>query len=419
MSCHDFLSASAKTGHDGRCAAGTTRAVRATRLKLEAPVRQVVSRPPGRVVSPPKAASWPALLLLALAAMLTVGATKANAQTSLLVQGVADLELWKTDAGSALLARNEGRFAPLARAHLWTALELPGSLTLYAMGEAEGGPAEEHTELELELAGVRWARSRALVADAGMITSPVGVFAGRRLSNRNALVGAPDAYPVTYPLGAQLSGAMGMVDWRAAMVSLPMTNEEYTPEPSARWRPAAGIGVSPLTGLRIGASWTAGSYLADDRPTLAGRPWHGYEQQVLAFDFTASRGYLELWAEAAHSAYEVPGYADPVKGTAAYVEARWTFTPRLYAAARAERNDYPFIEQLTDSSFSATTTDLRDIEAGFGFRPAASQLVKLTWRRDSWHVAPEVRPFLPDGYAVALQFSQSFDVMDLVDRARR
>jgi hypothetical protein len=136
-------------------------------------------------------------------------------------------------------------------------------------------------------------------------------------------------------------------------------------------------------------------------------------------DLQASRGWLELWAEGARSAYDVPGYARPVRGIAGYVEARWTFTPRLYAAARAERNDYPFVEQREDGTLTATTTDLRDVEAGLGFRPAASQLVKLTWRRDRWNVAPEVRPFLPDGYAVALQFSQSFDVMDLVDRARR
>jgi hypothetical protein len=349
----------------------------------------------------------------------------ANAQGAIQLQGVADLELWKTDARSVLLARNDGRLAPLARAHLWTALELPGSLTLYAMGEAEGGPAEEHTEVELELAGVRWARSRALVADAGMITSPVGMYAGRRLSNRNALVGAPDAYPVTYPLGAQLSGAAKMIDWRAAMVSLPVTNESYTPEPSARWRPAAGVGITPLTGLRIGASWTAGSYLGSDAPApaLGGRAWHAFGQRIHALDQQASRGYLELWAEASRSADDVPGYADAVKGTAAYVEARWTFTPRLYAAARAERNDYPFIEQQADSaggaSYFATTTDLRDVEAGFGFRPAASQLVKVTLRRDSWHVAPFLREILPNGYAVALQFSQSFDVMELVDRARR
>jgi len=377
-----------------------------------------VAKRPG-AVSTAQRSPWPALNALALVTSLALGAHTAHAQAGLLLQGVADLELWKTDSRSVLLSRAAGDVAPLARAHLWTAVELPGSLTLYAMGEGIGGRAAGETEFELEQAGARWARSRAFVLDAGMITSPVGAFAGRRLSSRNPLVGSPDAYPVSYPLGAQAAGAVGIVDWRAAVVSLPVTHDGYSPEPSTRARPALGLGLTPVVGVHVGASWTAGSYLANDRPMLAGRAWHDYEQRLLAFDFTASRGYLELWAEAAHSAYEVPGYADAVKGMAAYVEARWTFTPRLYAAARAERNDYPFIEQPTDSTYTATTTDLRNVEAGFGFRPAASQLVKLTWRRDNWHVAPAVRPYLPDGYAVAVQFSQSFDVMDLVDRARR
>ena len=346
----------------------------------------------------------------------------ANAQASILLQGVADLELWKTDAKSVLLSRASGDVAPLGRVHLWSAVELPGSLTLYAMGEGIAGRAAGGSEVELEQAGVRWARTRRAIFDAGIITSPVGAFAGRRLSNRNPLVGAPDAYPVTYPLGAQLSGAMGIVDYRAAVVSLPVTHEGYTPEPGKRARPALGLGITPVVGLRVGASWTAGSYLAKSTiaPSLdAGHTWSDYDQRIAAVDLAASRGYLELWAEAARASYDVPLRAHPVQGTAAYVEARWTFTPRLYAAARAERNDYPFIEPDDRGGWTATTTDLRDAEAGIGFRPAASQLVKLTVRRDSWHVAPALREFLPNGYAVALQFSQSFDVMELLDRARR
>lgn len=358
---------------------------------------------------------------LALASMLAIGASTAGAQASILVQGVAELELWKTDAKSVLLSRAAGDVAPLARTHVWGAVDVPGGFTLYAMGEAEGGRAAGETELELELAGVRWARSRALVADAGMITSPFGAYASRRLSNRNPLVGAPDAYPVGYPLGAQLSGMLGMLDWRAAMVSLPQVHEDYTPAPHARLRPVVGLGFTPAIGVHVGASWTAGSYLGRHTPGMleGGRPWHGYEQRIVAMDVQASRGFVELWAEGARSEYDVPGYTRPVRGVAGYVEARWTFTPRLYAAARAERNDYPFVEPQEDGTLWATTTDMRNVEAGLGFRPAASQLVKLTWRRDSWKVAPEVRPYLPDGYAVALQFSQSFDVMDLVDRARR
>ena len=38
----------------------------------------------------------------------------------------------------------------------------------------------------------------------------------------------------------------------------------------------------------------------------------------------------------------------------------------------------------------------------------------------SRHLSDEyLREILPNGYAVAMQFSQSFDVMDIVDRARR
>lgn len=364
---------------------------------------------------------------LAGAGVAAVAATPAHAQAGILLQGIADAELWKTDARSALLARNDGRIAPLGRLELWTAVGLPAHLTLYAMGEFEGGPAVDETEAELEQAGLRWARSPALVVDAGMLVSPVGAWAGRRLSNRNPLVGGPDAYPVTYPIGVQLSGARALgrtvtVDWRAAVVSLPVSRDGYTPDPGSRARPALGLGISPLTGVHLGASWTAGSYLDDATPAgyLAQRPWHAYEQRLLAVDLQASRGYAELWAELARSAYDVPGRAEPVRGTAGYVEARWTFTPRLYVAARAERNLYPFIQPLDDvDDWIATSTDLRDLEAGLGFRPSADQLVKISWRRDNWVVDGALRDILPNGYAVAMQLSQSFDVMDVVDRVRR
>jgi hypothetical protein len=421
MWCPEFSRDSARAGHGVASGDDTARPAGAnTAVNGSEAVFAGIAKRAG-AVSTVKRSPWPALRTVTLAAMLALGATKADAQASVLVQGVADLEVWKTDAKSVLLSRAAGDVAPLARMHLWSAVELPAGFTLYAMGEGVGGRAAGETEVELEQAGVRWARSRALVADLGLITSPVGAFAGRRLSNRNPLVGAPDAYPVTYPLGAQLSGMTGMLDWRAAMVSLPATHDGYVPEASARVRPALGLGLTPVVGVHVGASWTAGSYLGRDTPAaaLGGRAWHDFEQRLFAVDLQASRGYLELWAEGARSAYDVPGTARPVKGVAGYVEARWTFTPRLYAAARAERNDYPFIEPQDNGTLAATTTDLRDVEAGLGFRPAASQLVKLTWRRDSWHVAPAVRPYLPAGYAVALQLSQSFDVTDLLDRARR
>lgn len=330
----------------------------------------------------------------------------------MLLQGLADVELWQTDARSRLLARNEGKPALLGRLHLWSAWDVRPNVTLYALGELEGGSAAGDTELALDQAGIRWTSSPTLVVDAGILTHPVGAFGGRRLSNRNPLIGAPDGYPVMYPVGVQLSGAAGMFDWRMAAVSLPVTNERYTPAPTARARPAFGMGITPAIGVRIGGSYTRGAYLNCDLPEslLAGGAWSDYAQRLAAIDVQASRGYLELWGEVAHGTYDVPGQPRAT-GTAAYIESRYTFSPRWYVAARAERNDYPYITPRGDSAWMTPMADVRNVEAGIGFRMSPSRLLKLSWRRDRWHVAPQQRATLPDGYAVAFQFSQGFELL--------
>ena len=45
--------------------------------------------------------------------------------------------------------------------------------------------------------------------------------------------------------------------------------------------------------------------------------------------------------------------------------------------------------------------------------------MKLTVRKDDWRVDESLRDRLPNGYAVAMQLSQKFDVLELFDGARR
>src|SRR4051812_4151870 len=126
MSCRDFPSARATAGHCVAFGAGTARPAGASTAATESEtVFASVAKRAG-AVSTAQRSPWPALRALALGAMLGLGATNAHAQASVLVQGVADLELWKTDARSVLLSRATGDVAPLARAHLWSAVELPG-----------------------------------------------------------------------------------------------------------------------------------------------------------------------------------------------------------------------------------------------------------------------------------------------------
>jgi hypothetical protein len=100
------------------------------------------------------------------------------------------------------------------------------------------------------------------------------------------------------------------------------------------------------------------------------------------------------------------------------VETKYTFTPRLYAAARVERNDYPFIRPFvspfTGPVWAASNSDFTDAELGGGFRLTSSTLLKLSVRAD--HRVANPNPFAPQasGRALAMQLSQMFDVVELV-----
>jgi hypothetical protein len=321
-----------------------------------------------------------------------------------------------------LLARGSGHPALLARADFWAAIEPVRNVVLFAEAWGETGPArgEPGGEWALRQYGVRFSPADAFTVEAGTIRQVVGTFSSRQLSSRNPLIGTPDGYATSYPRGVRVDGSMGIIDYRAGMVSLPLYREGYTPEPSDAMRPAIGAGITPITGVRFGMSATTGPYLNDDftASQLRTQPWQHYKQGVIAADMQLSRGYFEGHAELAHSTYDVPGRPTQIKGLLFYLEPKYTFTPRFYMAARYERNDYPFIGTISTVSpiFIANRVVLQDAELGGGFRAMASTLLKLSVRADHW--APNANPNAPhdNGYALAFQWSQTFDIAELLSR---
>ena len=232
---------------------------------------------------------------------------------------------------------------------------------------------------------------------------------------RNPLIGTPDGYQTTYPVGAQVSGVAGIVDYRAAVFSLPLTHDGYTPAPDAAPRPAAGVAVTPYVGLRVGVAGTMGPYL---NAALAGASWKDYRQRIAAAHASLSVGYLELRTEYAWADYEVPTKTKPVEGYTYYGEAKYTFAPRFFAAARAEVNNYPFINKF-GPAWVGNRTDLRDWEGGVGYRVSPTLLLKTSYRWDKWKVTPANAGFVrPGGHAIAVQVSQSFDVLEMLESRR-
>jgi hypothetical protein len=164
--------------------------------------------------------------------------------------------------------------------------------------------------------------------------------------------------------------------------------------------------------MRFGASYTRGPYLNRDLAAglLAGAGWKNYEHQMLAFDARFSRGYLELHGELGLSDYDVPNRSEPIAGIAYYTEAKYTWSPRLFTAARLERNDYPFIRPQGDTAWTARAVNFYNAEIGAGYRLGPNTTLKASYRRDRWHVEESRKAFFPNGYAFALQLSRRFDV---------
>jgi hypothetical protein len=345
-----------------------------------------------------------------------------RAQSSVLLQGVLDVEGWKTDTSSSLLSRNAGDPAGLYRLRLWSAVEPMRGVFVFANGLAEGGTAKRfdapEVEVTLEQGGLRIARHRALEIDAGKMVHPVGAFGSRLLSTRNPLIGTPDAYIPVYPLGLMASGERGMFDYRAALVSLPPTHRDYVPDPDAAMRPTLGLGITPVVGLRVGVNATRGPYLNRDLTAsqLNGRGWKSYDQRVLATDAQYGVSHFDLRGEYALTDFAVPRNGR-IAGQAGYVELRSTLSPRLFAAVRGEYNEYPFIRPFNDSSWTARGTEFRSIEVGGGFRFGANTLLKASVSADKWTVTSYNNGFVkPGGKALAVQLSRAFDVAAWLDR---
>lgn len=334
------------------------------------------------------------------------------------VELLADAEVWETDAGSQLLARNRGVIAAEGRLRSWVVFRATPTLELLAHGMVEGGSAEPGApEAYLEQLELRAYLSRRLTIEAGKILQPIGAFGARRFSHTNPLIGTPDAYPSQYPWGGVATGRVGAFDYHLGVASLPAVNTRYTPEPGHLLRPVAGIGISVGPAFRIGAAVTHGPYLSDGVTAQlpAGSSWKDYKQTVVSSDLRLSVGYVEARAEVAWSSYDAPTVGDRLHGLGWYAELRATLSPRLFLAGRFEHYRYPFILPINPSFWVGRETTQMNGEVGIGYRFTAATLLKTSVRQDHWpeHIIPGAPPF-PDGYAVALQLSIYARAADLL-----
>ncbi|HXI01642.1 MAG TPA: hypothetical protein VNI57_00560 [Candidatus Saccharimonadales bacterium] len=370
----------------------------------------------------PRASVTPAAIAL-LALLCAALPARAAVAEHLLFEGLGTGEGWQTDDDSVLLSRNQGNPAADADVLLWQALQFRPDLHLFALEDLEGRTGTDAgAGATLEMFQLRYSRrtSAPLTVEAGKVTMPIGLFPDRHFADTNPLIGSPASYDYDseYPYGIVVNGRISKFDYLASVVSLPLRDGRAMPEASHAPRPALGAGYTPFSGFRIGVYATRGPYLGRDVEDLlpAGTTWRDFGQEVEGFEVQLTRGYFVLNGEFALSAYEVPAHGPGLHGRSWYLDGRYTLSPRLFTALRVEQSRYPFILPISPFFWVAAPVDLWDAEAGVGYRIAPTTLLKVTYRRDLWPVDESIKPYYPEGYAVAVQISHRFDVLSWFDR---
>ena len=366
------------------------------------------------------------LLVLAGGLVGAIASPTACAQEWYLVEGIVDAEAYGTDSDSPVLTRNDGDLAVLGRLQLWAAFQLSPTLQFYAQGELEADNFDGSGAVDsnLEQVALRYTRLSApwLMVEAGKILSPMAAYTERQLSTQNPLIGQPFLYTSAYPWGAKITGSAGWFDYQAAWIDPSDTDTDDSDpdygaiEPDRAFRPALAAGVTPLTGLRFGLSWTQGPYLNretnDNLPS--GRQWRDYEQRALGFDVQFSRGYLEFNAQLMRTHYEVP-YHDSVPDDSTYwLELKYTWTPRLYGAVRYQRVEATYVGDPQYHYWYTETRKFNALEAGLGYRFSPDLLLKLAYQTDRWDEPDSGYAAQATGHALGLQLSWSFDLVALL-----
>ena len=211
--------------------------------------------------------------------------------------------------------------------------------------------------------------------DAGIISSPLGLSTLELRPDRNPLIGSPFYYfvplpPINgrfdrlhvlssgYPLGAifSMSGdrwdaRAGVTDGTPARPRSMFNDARFPAEPQV----VAGAGVTPVTGLRLGAGVSRGRYRSSST-TGSGAAVAPQTASVFNLEGEYALGYTRISAEWVRNRFTTPLGDAVAQGF--NLQASRTFSPRWFAAARATRASSPVVTTADDrrasTSFEST-----------------------------------------------------------------
>jgi hypothetical protein len=216
--------------------------------------------------------------------------------------------------------------------------------------------------------------------EAGLIGSPIGLGMADTSPSSNPTIaphlsyftpmlpfdtGGPRVNPIasTYPPGVQLTLSTNRWDVRGAVVSSAPTRIFVlggSTNPASAPVIEGGAGITPITGLRFGASLARGAYLT---PRELIRSAGDRQLTMVGVEGEYAFGYTKLSGEMIRDSFETAG--DPTTAYEWFVQGMHTLSPRWFVAGRHEGTSAPV--RGSGTFFQAQPT-LKIVEATLGYR---------------------------------------------------
>jgi len=192
----------------------------------------------------------------------------------------------------------------------------------------------------------------------------------------------------SYTTGLAVSGQWGRFTYAAELKDASLSSrprawdrgEFEFRHPTASVR----LGYRPNAMWNLGVSASGGSYMRTDIPvSLApGKGRSDHRQYVVAQDVSFAWHHVQVWAEVFAGRFELPGIGD-AELVSYYVEAKYKFTPRFFAAVRWNEQIYGKIADGagTRVRWGANTRRL-DVGPGFRFTPHVQLKIQYSLQHD-------------------------------------
>jgi hypothetical protein len=203
-----------------------------------------------------------------------------------------------------------------------------------------------------------------------------GWLANYSVGEPNEAPGVPIFTAYQWDVGIEASLNTGPVEGAVAVTSGTLSNPRVDDDNDGR-QISARVGWKPLVGLVLGASYARGEWLdgglRDGLASVIHPADQRFPQDAVGFDVEYSRDYWLVRGEFIHSRWRVPTLSapfitGPLGATAGFVESRYRFTPRLFAAARLDGLTFSRVTGQEEYNGLPTTWDapVSRVEVGGG-----------------------------------------------------